>query len=231
MAPQTPSSLDGRKDRPVQAPGTDAPSRPDDRLLQELIERARAGDARAFRGLVERYQRRVFGLALGLLKDPEEARDVAQDAFLKAHQNLGTFQGSASFYTWIYRITVNLCIDRLRRAGRGGQVLFDEEYSHAEVGSPADSLSPRRLGFDPARAFQDKELRQRLLGALGQLSEPHRVVLLLREVDGLSYQEMAEVLEVAEGTIMSRLFHARKKMQDLLRSYVEGKERDDHGDA
>lgn len=196
-----------------------------------LVERCRRGDRQAFRTLVDRYQRKVYSLALSFVRDPDEARDVSQEAFLKVFRHLNTFQGTASFYTWVYRITVNLCIDRLRRAGRGGQVLFDEEYSHAEVGSPADSLSPRRLGFDPARAFQDKELRQRLLGALGQLSEPHRVVLLLREVDGLSYQEMAEVLEVAEGTIMSRLFHARKKMQDLLRSYVEGKERDDHGDA
>lgn len=195
-----------------------APPRPDDRLL---IEQARRGDQRAFRALVERYQRKVYGLALGLLKDPDEARDMAQEAFLKAHQHLGSFQGTSSFYTWIYRITVNLCIDQLRRAGRGGQVAFDETVSHDEAGSPADELSPRRLGFDPGRALQDKELRQRIQAALDTLSEQHRAVLLLREVDGMSYKELAEVLEIAEGTVMSRLFHARKRMQELLRGYVD----------
>ncbi len=192
--------------------------RVDDRLL---VEQARRGNTRAFRTLVETYQRKVHALALGMLRDPDAARDMAQDAFLKAHQHLDSFQGSASFYTWIYRITMNLCIDQLRKAGRGSQVEFDETIGTEAAGSPADELAPRRLGFDPARALQDKELRQRLQAALEKLSEEHRSVLLLREVDGLSYKEMADVLECAEGTIMSRLFHARKRMQDLLRGYVD----------
>ncbi len=193
-------------------------ARVDDRLL---VEQARRGNQRAFQGLVERYQRKVYALALGLLRDPDEARDTAQEAFLKVHQHLDGFQGSASFYTWIYRITVNLCIDQLRKAGRGGKVEFDEAAQFQEVGSPADELAPRRLGFDPHRALSDKELRQRIQEALGTLSEQHRAVLLLREVDGLSYKEMADILGCAEGTIMSRLFHARKRMQELLHGYVE----------
>lgn len=193
----------------------------DDRLL---VEQVRQGSRRAFQKLVERYQRKVYALALGMLRNPEEAYDIAQDAFLKAHQNLDKFQGTSSFYTWLYRITVNLCIDQLRKAGRADQVEFDERIAHEEVGSPADELSGRRLGFDPVRALSDKELRGRLLGALAQISDQHRVVLLLREVDGLSYKEMAEVLGCAEGTIMSRLFHARKRMQELLREYIEANE-------
>src|SRR5262245_24181712 len=133
--------------------------RPDDRLL---VEQAKLGNRRAFQGLVERYQRKVYALALGMLRDPDEARDTAQEAFFKAHQNLDKFQGTASFYTWIYRITVNLCIDQLRKAGRGAGVEFDERVAHEEAGSPADELSGRRLGFDPARALADKELRQRM---------------------------------------------------------------------
>jgi RNA polymerase sigma-70 factor (ECF subfamily) len=197
--------------------------RADDRLL---VEQARRGNRRAFQGLVERYQRKVYAIALGMLKDPDEARDTAQDAFLKAHQNLDRFQGTSSFYTWIYRITVNLCIDQLRKAGRGDQVEFDERVEHQEAGNPADELSGRRLGFDPARALSDKELRTRIHAALATLTPEHRAVLLLREVDGLSYKEMAESLGCAEGTIMSRLFHARKRMQEMLRGYMQDQDQE-----
>jgi RNA polymerase sigma-70 factor (ECF subfamily) len=192
--------------------------RVDDRLL---VEQARRGNRLAFQALVERYQRKVYALALGMLRDPDEARDTAQEAFLKAHQSLDKFQGNAGFYTWLYRITMNLCIDQLRRSGRGSAVEFDERVGHDEAGSPADELAPRRLGFDPERALSDKELRGRIQRALLELSEQHRAVLLLREVDGLSYKEMADILGCAEGTIMSRLFHARKRMQELLREYME----------
>jgi RNA polymerase sigma-70 factor (ECF subfamily) len=187
----------------------------------QLVERVRRGDQQAFRTLVERYQRKVYSLALGFLHDPDEARDTAQEAFLKVHRHLSSFQGTASFYTWLYRITVNLCIDQTRKAGRGSQVEFDDRLAHSEAGNPADELSPQRLGFDPARALHNKELRQRITAALEQLSEAHRAVLLLREVDGLSYKEIADTMECAEGTVMSRLFHARKKMQELLREYAE----------
>jgi len=187
----------------------------------KLVERCRRGDRQAFRTLVERYQRKVYSLALGFVRDPEQAYDISQEAFLKVYRHLGSFQGSSSFYTWVYRITVNLCIDHRRKAGRsGGNAEFDERIVHEEVGSPADSLSPQRLGFDPARALQNSELRQKILAALEQLSEQHRAVLLLREVDGLSYKEISDVMECPEGTVMSRLFHARKQMQDLLRDFA-----------
>ena len=196
------------------------------RAEAQLVDRARRGDAQAFRTLVERHQRRVYALALGFLKDPDEARDIAQEAFLKVYRHLPTFQGTASFYTWLYRITVNLCIDLRRKAGRGNQVEFDEKVAREEVGSPADELSSQRLGFDPARALHNTELRGRITTALGKLSEQHRAVLLLREVDGLSYKEIADVLECPEGTVMSRLFHARRQMQELLHEFAETKPRE-----
>ena len=202
------------------------PSEETKRAEAQLVERARRGDAQAFRTLVERYQRRVYSLALGFLKDPDEARDISQEAFLKVYRHLPTFQGTASFYTWLYRITVNLCIDLRRKAGRGNQVEFDEKIAREEVGSPADGLSTQRLGFDPGRALHNTELRGRLTTALAKLSEQHRAVLLLREVDGLSYKEIADVLECPEGTVMSRLFHARRQMQELLHEFAENKPRE-----
>lgn len=205
---------------PATTAAADSPATRDSRSIDgPLVERARKGDRQAFRQLVERYQRKVFSLALGFLRDPDEARDVSQEAFLKVHKHLDSFQGNASFYTWLYRITVNLCIDLRRKAGRGASVEYDEKIAHEDAGTPADDLSPRRLGFDPARALQNAELRKHLNRALGELSESHRTVLLLREVDGLSYKEIADVMGCPEGTVMSRLFHARKQMQDLLREF------------
>jgi RNA polymerase sigma-70 factor (ECF subfamily) len=188
----------------------------------KLVERCRRGDRQAFRSLVERYQRKVYTLALGFVRDPDQAYDISQEAFLKVFRHLDSFQGASSFYTWVYRITVNLCIDLRRKKSHGtGQAEFDERIAHEEVGSPADQLSPQRLGFDPARALHNAELRKKLLAALEQLSEQHRTVLLLREVDGLSYKEIADVMECPEGTVMSRLFHARRQMQELLREFAD----------
>jgi RNA polymerase sigma-70 factor (ECF subfamily) len=183
---------------------------------REVVERARRGDSAAFAELVRRYQRKAYAVALGVLHDQDDARDVCQDAFLKAHKNLATFEGEAQFFTWLYRIVMNLCIDHLRKR-RGLRVEFDDAVGD-DAGDPT-GISPKRLGFDPQAALTDKELRKQLLGALERLSPAHRTILIMREVDGLSYQEMADVIGVQIGTVMSRLFHARKKMQALLLEY------------
>jgi RNA polymerase sigma-70 factor (ECF subfamily) len=183
---------------------------PDDR---QLVDAAKRGDVGAFRELVTRHQRRAYAVALGMVHDPDDARDVCQEAFLKVHKNLATFEGEAQFFTWLYRIVTNLCIDQLRKK-RGQQVEFDETQAQGEADEAG--IAPVRTGFDPARALADKELRGQILRALDKLSPAHRAVLVMREVEGLSYQEMADTMECSIGTIMSLLFHARKKMQTLL---------------
>lgn len=185
---------------------------PDDR---QLVEDARRGDAVAFRELVIRHQRRAYAVALGMVHDSDDARDICQEAFLKVHKSLATFEGDAQFFTWLYRIVVNLAIDHLRKK-RGQKVEFDDAQSHEE---DEGGITPHRTGFDPARALLDKELRKQILGALEKLSPAHRTVLVMREVEGMSYQEMADSMKCSIGTIMSRLFHARKKMQALLIAY------------
>jgi RNA polymerase sigma-70 factor (ECF subfamily) len=187
---------------------------PDD---HELVEQARRGSQPAFRLLVERHQRKVLAMALGMLKDPDAAKDVVQDAFVKVYQHLDEFQGASAFYTWLYRIALNLCIDRARRAKRFSEVEFDDGIAH---GGEGYEVSPERLGFDPQRALADKEIRQRVLAALDELSPNHKAAILMREVDGLSYKEIAEAMGCSQGTVMSRLFHARKRMQELLRPLV-----------
>lgn len=163
------------------------------------------------------HQRRAYAVALGVLHDPDDARDVCQEAFLKAHRNLGSFEGDAQFFTWLYRIVMNLCIDQLRKR-RGEKVEFDEAIASDDPNDDA-GIAPRRLGFDPGRALDDKELREQIREALAQLPSVHRAVLVMREIEGLSYQEMADRVGCSIGTIMSRLFHARRKMQKMLLAY------------
>jgi RNA polymerase sigma-70 factor (ECF subfamily) len=187
-----------------------------------LVQRVRTGDQRAFKLLVERYQRKVFSVALGMLKDKEEARDVAQEAFVKVYRYLDHFKGDASFYTWLYRITVNICIDAMRRKGAKGNehVEFDEsvklDVAEANIGALGT-----RLGTNPQKSALRKELAERITAAMQQLPEAHRQILLLREVEGMSYEDIARTLTIPKGTVMSRLFHARLKMQKILSEYLD----------
>ena len=152
-----------------------------------------------------------------MVHDPDDARDICQEAFLKVHKSLGTFEGDAQFFTWLYRIVVNL-VHRppAQEARRAGGV---RRRAGARRAGRRRGIAPHRTGFDPARALADKELREQILAALDKLSPAHRAVLVMREVEGLSYQEMADTMKCSIGTIMSRLFHARKKMQTMLIAY------------
>jgi RNA polymerase sigma-70 factor (ECF subfamily) len=185
---------------------------------RELVSAVRAGDKAAFRTLFDRYHRRAYALALGVVRHPDDALDVVQDAFIKAHKYLDKFEGNSSFYTWLYRIVMNLAIDHLRKHRRVKPVELDE--SKLEDGGD-DSLIPRILGGNPGRALMDKEIRARIDQALAELSDNHRAVLVMRELEGLSYEEMAQAMDCSKGTIMSRLFHARKNMQKRLLDLLE----------
>lgn len=190
-------------------------SEPDDR---DLVRAAQQGDRDAFRSLFERYHRRAYALAFGVVRHQEDALDVVQDAFIKAHRYLDKFEGNSSFYTWLYRIVMNLAIDHLRKHRRVKPVELDE--SKLEDGGE-ESLLPRILGGNPSRALMDKEIRARIDQALGELSENHRSVLVMRELEGLSYEDMAKAMDCSKGTIMSRLFHARRNMQKRLLDLID----------
>jgi len=196
----------------------------------ELVQAARRGDRDAFRTLFERYHRRAYGLAHGVLRNQDDALDVVQEAFIKAHKYLDKFEGTSSFYTWLYRIVMNLAIDHLRKHRRVKPVELDEQQLEA-AGGDADALLPRLLGGNPGRALLDKEIRERIDQALGELSDNHRAVLIMRELEGLSYEDMAQAMGCSKGTIMSRLFHARKNMQKRLADLVERAALPDEDDA
>ena len=185
-----------------------------------LVKRCRDGDAKAFQTLVERYQKRVYALALGMLKDRDEAMDIAQETFVKVYKYLDHFKGDSSFYTWIYRIATNLAIDaRRRKAPAGDPVEFDEAVQRESPDEPGVMSS--RLGSNPQQALMRRELVNKIDEALSQLPEKHRSILVLREVEGLSYEDLARTLKIRKGTVMSRLFHARKKVQKILSAYLE----------
>jgi RNA polymerase sigma-70 factor, ECF subfamily len=187
-----------------------------------LVQRVRSGDQRAYKLLVERYQKKVYAVAFGMLKDREEARDATQEAFIKVYKYLDHFKGDASFYTWLYRITSNVCIDFMRRKGGSSReaVEFDEtianDTSEAQIGALGS-----RLGTNPQKSALRKELLEKIQAALDQVPENHRKILLMREIEGMSYEDLARTLEIPKGTVMSRLFHARLKVQKILNEYLE----------
>ncbi len=182
-----------------------------------LVAAVKGGDRRAFQVLMQRYQRKVYAVAYGFLRNQEDALDVVQESFIKVHRYIGKFEGNSSFYTWLYRIVANLCIDHLRKAKRHRDVEFDDGLRHdAKDESPTD-VAPGLAGFgDPSDMLRRKEILAAVEASLEHLSDKHRAVIVMRELQGMSYEEMAQAMKCSKGTIMSRLFHARRNMQKLL---------------
>ena len=170
----------------------------------------------AFRQLVERHQRRAFAIALSLVRDENDARELVQDAFLRVYRSIGTFQGGSSFFTWLYRIITNLSIDLIRKPGRQLAELDDARLDTEEAKESDFPLVSRIDGADPADVVRRREIGARVQSALDALPSYHRGVIVMREIEGLSYEEMATAMGVSKGTIMSRLFHARQKLQKAL---------------
>lgn len=186
-----------------------------------LIEQCCKGDQTAFRTLVCRYQKKLFSVAFGMLHNREDALEVLQEAFLKAHRNLPRFQGNSSFYTWIYRILVNLCIDFLRREGRHQKVEFDPNQEQKTASSQVGWESVMaQYDCHPGEALKNRELREQLNSAIDCLSPNHKAIIILRELEGMSYEEIAETLQCSKGTVMSRLHHARANLRAHLQPYV-----------
>ncbi len=184
-----------------------------DRALARL---AKKGDRQAFKELVSMYEGRAKAVALGIMGNRDDAEDIVQEAFVKAYRNISSFRGQSSFYTWLYRIIHNLSIDASRRAYRRYEVSTDDS---AKIDYAArQGSSDNYIGHvdDPDQYMRRQEIRSRFSEALSALSPEHRTVITLREIDGLSYSEISDVVGCTKGTVMSRLHHARKKLQILL---------------
>lgn len=183
-----------------------------------LIRAALAGDDGAFGVLVERYKGRAFAVAVGIVGDGDDALDVVQDSFIKAYYKLKEFRFGSNFYTWFYRLLVNQAIDRWRKTSRAAAVSLDETWLSGESSPPDTVAFPRT----PEELTANRELSEALTRAIGALPEYHRAVIVLREVDGLAYEEIAKVLKCSVGTVMSRLHYARAKLREALSEHREG---------
>jgi RNA polymerase sigma-70 factor (ECF subfamily) len=179
---------------------------------QALIERCQAGELAAFEPLVEKYRQRVWRLAYQVLRDREEAWDVAQEAFIRAYQSLGSFRGQSAFYTWLFRIVVNLATDRVRQRAARGRAFGSESVPEAEW----DGALPADASARPDEEAARREEQRRIARSLDALPPNFRTIIMLSDVEGLSYREIAEVLSIPMGTVMSRLHNARKRLRQLL---------------
>ena len=188
------------------------------RADSELVLQVRDGDTSAYRVLVEQYQGRIYSMVVGMVKDREEAFDLTQDAFIKAFRNLERFRVESSFYTWLYRIAMNVAIDHLRKQKRRATEEYDEGIASKDRSGMID---PLHNSHNPGRDLERSRLKDRIFEAMQHIGEEHRQIILLREVEGYSYREISEVMDIPEGTVMSRLFYARKKLQGLLREEFE----------
>ena len=183
-----------------------------------LVKRARAGDLEAYDELVQRYQERIYATVYHMTSNHEDANDLAQESFIKAFQALKSFKGGSSFYTWLYRIAVNKTINLLKqRKNRIHMSLndldFNAEHDPDLVAFVSDKTPRREAGLS--------ELQEKLNAALMKLSEPHRLVVVLHDVQGLSHEEIAKVMDCNIGTVRSRLFYARQQLQAWLSDYLK----------
>jgi len=186
-----------------------------------LVERVLNNDLAAFEQLVARYQNKIIGYAARMLNDPVEAEDVAQETFIKAYRSLASFRGESSFSTWLYRIATNLCIDRVRKIKRSPKPAYsldepidaDEDKGGREV---ADTT------FEPSMSIERDEVRRRVRETVAEMPEKLRAVIVMCDIQGMSYESIAEVLNVPLGTVKSRLFHARADLARRLRPYMRG---------
>ena len=186
----------------------------------DLVRRCQAGDTEAFDELVTRYRTRVFGMIYNMVHSEQDAWDLAQDSFLKAWKSIKRFRGRSSFYTWIYRIVMNVTIDWLRKKQiKGAGTEFDDAIQLRQV-DPASKTVPKTEAL-PYETMERDEVRVRIDKAIAQLSSEQRAVILMKEIDDMQYHEIAEALGCSIGTVMSRLFYARKKLQTLLRDVYE----------
>ena len=177
----------------------------------ELISRCQQGDQDALKEIFEQYHKKVYRIAFGVVRQREEALDIVQEVFIKLFRSIKNFKGRSHFYTYLYRMVMNTAIDHARKTGKQQLSSLDEEGSF----EPSDEAEK-----GPERILLQKELEERVKRAMDKLPVEQRAALIFRDMEGLSYQEMAEAMGCSIGTVMSRLHYGRKKMQELLKDYV-----------
>ena len=190
----------------------------DREIDQQLVERAQRGDKKAFELLVSKYQRKLGRLLSRFIRDPAEVEDVAQEAFIKAYRALPSFRGESAFYTWLYRIGINTAKNYLVALGRRAPTTTEFDSEEAENFEDGDQL---RDANTPENELMSKQIAQTVNDTMEQLPEELRTAIVLREIDGLSYEEIATVMNCPIGTVRSRIFRARETIAERLRPLLD----------
>lgn len=216
--------VEGSTPRAARRPGDNSsqqdapPATPPQIDEMELVKRARHGDLESYDELVKRYQERIYATIYHMTSNHEDANDLAQEAFIKAFHALKSFKGGSSFYTWVYRIAVNKTINFLKQRKNKAQMSLDDLDFNAEHDPDLVALISDKT---PRREVNLAELQEKLNSAMQKLSEPHRLVVTLHDVQGLSHEEIAKMMDCNIGTVRSRLFYARQQLQAYLSDYLK----------
>lgn len=204
------------------APSTPAPSQPatvnNPEQERQLVRRARGGDMEAYDELIRRYQERIYATIYHMTANHEDANDLAQETFIKAHQALKSFKGDSSFFTWVYRIAVNKTINFLKQRRNKTHMSLNDLDFNAEHDADLVALISDKT---PRREVNLLELQEKLNAAMQKLSEVHRLVVTLHDVQGLSHDEISKIMDCNTGTVRSRLFYARQQLQAYLSDYLK----------
>jgi RNA polymerase sigma-70 factor (ECF subfamily) len=182
-----------------------------------VVQCVQAGDVAAFDQLILKYRERVYAMIYNMTSNREDAADLTQDSFIKAFQSINRFQGQSSFFTWLYRIAINSALTHIRKNKLRSFFSFDKVHEDAAVSSIINQLTDKR---DVQRDVFVSELQERLNEAMQKLSIPHRTVVTLFEIDGLSHEEIADIMDCSVGTVRSRLHYAKQLLQSELKSYI-----------
>ncbi|MBE7496045.1 MAG: sigma-70 family RNA polymerase sigma factor [Verrucomicrobiaceae bacterium] len=186
---------------------------------RELVARAQNGDTRAFDSLIRKYTPKLYGMVYNMTSNREDTADLLQEVFAKAYRSLGRFMGKSSFYTWIYSIAVNMTLNHLKKRGRHMKVSLDDVDTGIENDPDFIAVTTAKTGV--AREVNIHELQKRLNAAMMKLSEDHRTVVTLYDIQGLQHAEISKILGVSEGTVRSRLFYAHRQLQAYLEDFVK----------
>lgn len=198
------------------APNENLSSSAEDRVL---VERAQEGDTRAFDDLVRKYTPKLYGMIYNMTSNREDTADLLQDVFAKAYRSLKNFMGKSSFYTWMYSIAVNMTLNHLKKRGRHMKVSLDDVDTGIENDPDFIAVTTAKTGV--VREVNIHELQKRLNAAMMKLSEDHRTVVTLYDIQGLQHAEIGKILGVSEGTVRSRLFYAHRQLQAYLEDFVK----------
>ena len=186
---------------------------------KDLVKKSQQGDIEAFEQLIMGYQKKVFNIALGMMGNHDDASDVSQEVFIKVFKSIGSFRQQSSFSTWIYRITVNTCLDELRKRKNSKKTFSLNQVIYLEKSEVKRQIEDD--GLTPESAAEKNELKKTVREAIFQLSNEYKEVIILRDINGFSYDDIAKIINCPEGTVKSRINRARGMLKEILKNKME----------